>query len=116
MGFVYESWLDQLESALARVRDRFREHCAKLGITGDVELNKTLLYRDYGINIKVKFRDDEDLHVLGPQRQSGGERAVTTMLYLLALQDLNKCPIRVVDEINQGVDTSCVSRLTVSCS
>jgi hypothetical protein len=32
----------------------------------------------------------------------GGERSVSTMLYLMAMQGLNTCPFRVVDEINQG--------------
>lgn len=29
---------------------------------------------------------------------------VVTMLYLLALQALNKGPFRVIDEMNQGMD------------
>jgi len=29
---------------------------------------------------------------------------VSTMLYLISLQDLTPCPFRVVDEINQGMD------------
>lgn len=37
-------------------------------------------------------------------RQSGGERAVSTIFYLMALQDLARSPFRVVDEINQGMD------------
>ncbi len=40
----------------------------------------------YGVQIKVKFRDHEDLQELNAQRQSGGERSVSTMLYLMALQ------------------------------
>lgn len=72
---------------------------------GDVVLDTSSpRYREYAIQVKVAFRQDEEAHVLDPMRQSGGERAVTTMLYLLALQDLNRCPIRVVDEINQGMD------------
>lgn len=55
----------------------------------------------YGIQIKVKFRSKDSLHVLTPFHQSGGERSVSTMLYLMALQELTKCPFRVVDEINQ---------------
>lgn len=49
----------------------------------------------------VKFRDTESLQLLTSTRQSGGERSVSTMLYLLALQDLTNCPFRAVDEINQ---------------
>lgn len=37
-------------------------------------------------------------------RQSGGERSVSTMLFLIALQQLSMSPFRVVDEINQGMD------------
>ncbi len=36
--------------------------------------------------------------------QSGGERSVSTMLFLLSLQQLTHSPFRVVDEINQGMD------------
>ena len=32
---------------------------------------------------------------------SGGERAVATVMYLMALQDMASSPFRVVDEINQ---------------
>ena len=58
----------------------------------------------WGINIFVKFRDNEKLQQLTGQRQSGGERSVTTILYLMSLQNLAKSPFRVVDEINQGMD------------
>jgi structural maintenance of chromosomes protein 5 len=49
----------------------------------------------------VKFREAEELQVLNAQRQSGGERSVSTILYLVALQGVAACPFRVVDEINQ---------------
>eukprot|EP00967_Tisochrysis_lutea_P114473 scaffold182442_cov19-Tisochrysis_lutea.AAC.1 len=34
----------------------------------------------------VKFRHEEDLQLLTGTRQSGGERSVSTILYLIALQ------------------------------
>ena len=37
-------------------------------------------------------------------RDSGGERSVATMVYLISLQNINPAPFRVVDEINQGMD------------
>ena len=49
-------------------------------------------------------RENEPLSVLNSHRQSGGERAVSTIFYLMALQDLAQSPFRVVDEINQGMD------------
>ncbi|KAI7562005.1 hypothetical protein KC319_g10334, partial [Hortaea werneckii] len=42
--------------------------------------------------------------ILDSHRQSGGERAVSTIFYLMALQSLARSPFRVVDEINQGMD------------
>lgn len=48
--------------------------------------------------------ENETLSVLNSHRQSGGERAVSTIFYLMALQDLAQSPFRVVDEINQGMD------------
>lgn len=36
--------------------------------------------------IKVKFREGEDLQLMTSHRQSGGERSVSTILYLMALQ------------------------------
>lgn len=49
-------------------------------------------------------RENEQLSVLDSHRQSGGERAVSTIYYLMALQSLARAPFRVVDEINQGMD------------
>lgn len=40
---------------------------------------------------RVKFRDDEDLQVLTASRQSGGERSVSTILYLISIQVRRYC-------------------------
>ena len=34
--------------------------------------------------------------------QSGGEKSVTTALYIMSLQGMTQVPFRCVDEINQG--------------
>lgn len=52
----------------------------------------------------LMYSDNERLQLLDGQRQSGGERAVSTILFLLALQSVAPAPFRVVDEINQGMD------------
>src|SRR5207248_1211031 len=59
---------------------------------------------NWAIHVSVKFRDEEPLSLLDNHRQSGGERAVSTIFYLMALQSLSRAPFRVVDEINQGMD------------
>jgi len=50
------------------------------------------------------IRDESSLSILDASRQSGGERSVSTVFYLLALQSQAKSPFRAVDEINQGMD------------
>lgn len=58
-------------------------------------------YEKYGVQIKVKFRSKDSLHALTQFHQSGGEKSVSTILYMMSLQELTQCPFRVVDEINQ---------------
>ena len=40
----------------------------------------------YGLSIKVSYRRGEGVQELKREYQSGGEKSVATMLYLLALQ------------------------------
>ncbi|KAJ1816349.1 Structural maintenance of chromosomes protein 5 [Coemansia sp. RSA 2599] len=61
-------------------------------------------YGSWGVEIRVSFRSNEELQALDNHRQSGGERAVSTIVYLQSLQSLVAAPFRVVDEINQGMD------------
>ena len=58
-------------------------------------------FGQYGIKIRVKFRDTEPLQELSAHRHSGGERSVSTVVYMMALQEMTSCPFRCVDEINQ---------------
>lgn len=69
---------------------------------GDEEKKEN--FKDWGIQIQVKFREKSQLQTLSAQVHSGGERSVSTIMYLMAMQDLMKSPFRCVDEINQGLD------------
>ena len=54
--------------------------------------------------VQVKFRDEAPLEALSGGQHSGGEKSVSTIMYLLSLQKITATPFRVVDEINQGMD------------
>lgn len=59
-------------------------------------------FESYGLLLKVQFRNDSSsLRLLDAKSQSGGERALTTALFLLSLQEVTQFPFRIVDEINQ---------------
>ncbi|XP_063852598.1 LOW QUALITY PROTEIN: structural maintenance of chromosomes protein 5-like [Scylla paramamosain] len=102
---VKNRWLPHMTRLVANISDRFSDFMAQMGYAGEVGLiEKDEDFDSYGIDIKVKFRDEQPLQQLTAQHQSGGERAVSTALYLLALQSLTAAPFRCVDEINQGMD------------
>lgn len=116
---VFETELDDIVS---KIDAAFAESFERIGCAGQVAVYKAssddpadctdelggtengLDFADWAIHISVKFRENEPLSLLDSHRQSGGERAVSTIFYLMALQSLSKSPFRVVDEINQGMD------------
>ncbi|RVE70456.1 hypothetical protein OJAV_G00064840 [Oryzias javanicus] len=101
-----ERWLNPLKHLIEQINDKFSEFFRSMQCAGEVDLHSENEeeYDKYGIRIRVKFHSSTQLHELTAHHQSGGERSVSTMLYLMALQELNRCPFRVVDEINQGMD------------
>ncbi|KAH9410730.1 putative RecF/RecN/SMC protein [Ordospora pajunii] len=67
-------------------------------VSDDLEVCK------WKLNIMVRFNAGDSLEVLSSHRQSGGERSVSIILFLLAMQSHSASPFRLVDEINQGMD------------
>ena len=63
-----------------------------------------------------RFRDREELVELSKGTQSGGEKSVTTAVYMMALQELTQVPFRCVDEINQGEMSALKVIVTGDCS
>ncbi|KAM3956376.1 structural maintenance of chromosomes 5 [Aphomia sociella] len=107
MKRISSQWLPPLEQLLREVNHNFGDMFARLGCAGEIKLDKgggDEDYDKYGIAILVSFRQQERLQQLTRHAQSGGERALSTALYLLALQQLTTVPFRCVDEINQGMD------------
>lgn len=101
-------WLPNIEQLLERINIGFGRFFRSLGCAGDVSLyqgEQAHQYDQFGVNIRVKFRDQEALAELSAAHQSGGERSVATVLYMMALQELTSVPFRCVDEINQGMDS-----------
>ncbi|KAG2668731.1 hypothetical protein I3760_14G004700 [Carya illinoinensis] len=100
-----ENWLPTLRKLVAQINETFSRNFQEMAVAGEVSLDEHGKdFDQFGILIKVKFRQAGQLQVLSAHHQSGGERSVSTILYLVSLQDLTDCPFRVVDEINQGMD------------
>ncbi|KAJ1903875.1 Structural maintenance of chromosomes protein 5 [Coemansia sp. IMI 209127] len=123
---VRGKWEQPLEALVRKISERFMAMFDNIGCMGEVHLCRVgdgvvavgasssgpepaqdaddEDYNGWGIEIRVAFRRNEQLSALDNHRQSGGERAVSTILYLQSLQTLAAAPFRVVDEINQGMD------------
>ena len=100
-------WIAQLTELVQAISQGFSGFFQTMGFAGEVKLGHGTDANDffsYGIEVLVKFRQNVELQKLDPFQQSGGERSVSTALYMLALQHLTKVPFRCVDEINQGMD------------
>ncbi|KAL8826595.1 MAG: hypothetical protein Q9170_007342 [Blastenia crenularia] len=101
---VRERWEPELDRLVGLISRSFGENMKEIGCAGEVGVAKDEEFEDWSIRILVKFRESEPLTPLDSHRQSGGERAVSTIFYLMSLQSLTRSPFRVVDEINQGMD------------
>ncbi|KAF5736462.1 structural maintenance of chromosomes protein 5 [Tripterygium wilfordii] len=100
-----EKWLPALRNLVGQINETFSHNFQEMAVAGEVLLDEHGMdFDQFGILIKVKFRQTGQLQVLSAHHQSGGERSVSTILYLVSLQDLTNSPFRVVDEINQGMD------------
>lgn len=105
---VRAKWEPELDALMSRVSDAFAASFAKIHCAGAVAVHKAGDdggdFDAWQAQVQVRFREGEQMSVLDSHRQSGGERAVSTIFYLMALQGLSRAPFRVVDEINQGMD------------
>ncbi|KAL8729130.1 MAG: hypothetical protein Q9166_004961 [cf. Caloplaca sp. 2 TL-2023] len=101
---VRERWEPELDRLIGLISRSFGENMREIGCAGEVGVGKEEDFEGWSVRILVKFRESEPLTPLDSHRQSGGERAVSTIFYLMSLQSLTRSPFRVVDEINQGMD------------
>jgi chromosome segregation ATPase len=103
-------WEEALENFVHKIDAKFSNYMRELGCTGEVGLTKGDPEDDseygnfnhWGVEIRVSFRENAKPQVLSARVQSGGERSVSTIMYLMALQEMMVSPFRCVDEINQG--------------
>ncbi|KND87361.1 Structural maintenance of chromosomes protein 5 [Tolypocladium ophioglossoides CBS 100239] len=104
LGELMGKWEPQLDELVSKINDAFAYNFEQISCAGEVRVHKDDDFDLWALDIMVKFRENETLQQLTAHRQSGGERAVSTIFYLMALQSMAQSPFRVVDEINQGMD------------
>ncbi|KAK0563559.1 Structural maintenance of chromosomes protein 5 [Tilletia horrida] len=101
---IRDEWEPAIRSLVHDVSEKFSAAFDRIGCAGEIRVATDRDYDKWGIEILVKFRDTEELQLLTGQRQSGGERSLSTIMFLMGLTELGKSPFSLVDEINQGMD------------
>ncbi|DBA04829.1 TPA: hypothetical protein N0F65_004466 [Lagenidium giganteum] len=106
---IKDAWHAKLKDVVAQIDASFQEFFRDIGCVGEVFLDdRDTDISKWGIERRAQFRKNTKLSTMTAEEQSGGvrllEKSVGTIMYLMALQSLTKCPFRVVDEINQGMD------------
>ncbi|KAL7282760.1 hypothetical protein ACG7TL_004235 [Trametes sanguinea] len=99
-----DNWQPELEKLVNSIGQKFSAAFDRIGCAGEIRIREDEDYEKWAIDIMVKFRDHEKLQLLTGERQSGGERSLTTILYLMSLTEEARAPFSLVDEINQGMD------------
>jgi len=101
-----DGWIINIEKYILKISNEFSTMMKECGYEGFVKLSSTKSgeFEEYYLELFVAFAKEASPVVLSAFRQSGGERSVSTLLYLLALQSCTTFPFRVIDEINQGMD------------
>ena len=105
MNRMQDEWLEPLKQLLGEINLKFAASFERMGCAGEISISTGENEKDfsqYGLCIKVTYRNGEPLQELNTTIQSGGERAVATATFMLSLQELTPVPFRCVDEINQG--------------
>lgn len=100
-----KAWKSRLEQQVAVLQQRFAGDCAALGAVGSIKLvDGGYDCTQYGLELQTAWHGQE-VGSSAAAQQSGGEKSVTTILFLLAIQHTSPCPFRLIDEINQGMDS-----------
>src|SRR5437867_12470746 len=110
MGELEKKKLDTFMSAFTKVNETFQQifHDITEGGNGRMALDNPENPFEGGLDVLLQFPGKTELTI---GSASGGEKSVSTVCYLLALQQIHPMPFYVMDEIDAHLDVVNAKRL-----
>jgi len=99
----FDMWKSVVENFLGQLSDRYNGILNSIGASGTVRLVEARDIEKAGLQLMVSFKGGKPTPIDG-LTQSGGERSVALMAFLLALQQHIKSPFRAIDEFDVHLD------------
>ncbi|MCL4436715.1 MAG: AAA family ATPase [Thaumarchaeota archaeon] len=96
-------WRESIQRLLAEVNPLYQDVISKIGGTGVVKISDLEDVEAAGLDLWIGFRGASPA-ILDAYTQSGGERSVAIIAFLLSLQSSVVSPFRAVDEFDVHMD------------